>query len=224
MSLIGIGCEQSRMPTDHSSNPSSDQDHSVSGSVESDTDFSFTAQAKLKHPRLNIVLVEPEIPNNTGNIGRTCVTTGCRLHLVHPLGFDIDEKACRRAGLDYWPRLDLVEHENLDRYLHAYPPNAEDQSTPKTWFLTTKATRTIYDAPIAAGDHLVFGRESRGLPAHVHEAHPDQRVCVPLVENERSLNLSTCVAIVAYEAVRKMIGSGEAVVNEQGRLLDPRDM
>jgi tRNA (cytidine/uridine-2'-O-)-methyltransferase len=168
-----------------------------------------------KQPRLNIVLVEPEIPNNTGNIGRTCVTTGCRLHLVHPLGFDIDEKACRRAGLDYWPRLDLVEHETLGGYLGKHPPSN------RTWFLTTKATQSIFDAPISHGDHLVFGRESTGLPRSVHEGYPDQRICVPLIPDERSLNLSTCVAIAVYESVRKMIGAGEAAVDKDGRLIDP---
>ncbi len=170
-------------------------------------------------PRLHIVLVEPEIPNNTGNIGRTCVTTGCKLHLVKPLGFDIDEKACRRAGLDYWPRLDLEEHDSHEAYFEKYPVNAV--SGPKTWFLTTKATRTIYDAPIAKGDRLVFGRESKGLPESIHAAYPDQRVCVPLVEGERSLNLSTAVAITVYEAVRKMVGSGEARINSSGRLVEP---
>ena len=166
-------------------------------------------------PRLHIVLVEPEIPNNTGNIGRTCVTTGCKLHLVHPLGFDIDEKACRRAGLDYWPRLDLEEHSSHADYLRKYPPAG------RTWFLTTKATRTIYDAPIALGDHLVFGRESAGLPDSIHTDFEAQRVCVPLVVGERSLNLSTCVAVVVYEAVRKLIGSGEVKLNAEGRLVEP---
>lgn len=176
--------------------------------------------AKLQNPRLNIVLVAPEIPNNTGNIGRTCVTTGCKLHLVKPLGFDIDEKACRRAGLDYWPRLDLEEHDSLGAYLSKCPPSTEsdDEHRPQTWFLTTKAKQTIFDAPIKQGDYLVFGRESAGLDDSVHRAYPDQRICVPMVAGERSLNLSTCVAIVVYEAVRKMVGSGEAVVDSDGRL------
>ncbi len=187
----------------------------ASDSTESAAGFSVQTGDALTNPRLNIVLVAPEIPNNTGNIGRTCVTTGCKLHLVKPLGFDIDEKACRRAGLDYWPRLDLEEHESLDAYTQSHPVGA------RTWFLTTKATRTIYDAPIALGDHLVFGRESAGLPDSIHEAHRDQRVCVPLVVGERSLNLSTCVAIVVYEAIRKMIESGEVVLNEAGRLVEP---
>ncbi len=200
------------MPTEdtstNKSNPAANPSESAAG-------FSVPVGSPLVNPRLHIVLVEPEIPNNTGNIGRTCVTTGCKLHLVRPLGFEIDEKACRRAGLDYWPRLDLEEHDSLDAYLDAHPPAG------KTWFLTTKATQTIYDAPIAHGDHLVFGRESAGLPDSIHEGYEDQRVCVPLVVGERSLNLSTCVAIVVYEAIRKMIGSGEVAVNRAGRLVDP---
>ncbi|MEX0876937.1 MAG: tRNA (cytidine(34)-2'-O)-methyltransferase [Phycisphaerales bacterium] len=179
-------------------------------------------------PRLNIVLVEPEIPNNTGNIGRTCVTTGCRLHLVHPLAFDIDEKACRRAGLDYWPRLDLREHESAAAYLRAHPlggtPPAEGvgPQPARTWLLTTRATRTIFDAPISMGDHLVFGRESAGLGDELLNASDeDQRLCVPLVPGERSLNLSTCVAVCVYESLRKMIQSGQAVINRDGRLVPP---
>lgn len=187
----------------------------VSDSTEPDTGFSVKTGKPLSKPRLHIVLVAPEIPNNTGNIGRTCVTTGCKLHLVKPLGFDIDEKACRRAGLDYWPRLDLEEHDSLDAYTKTYTVG------PKTWFLTTKATQTIYEAPISIGDHLVFGRESAGLPDSIHEGYPDQRVCVPLVVGERSLNLSTCVAIVVYEAIRKMIGSGDVGINDAGRLVEP---
>ncbi|MBL4697930.1 MAG: tRNA (cytidine(34)-2'-O)-methyltransferase [Phycisphaerales bacterium] len=197
------------------SKPDSKPTKPASDSIESAAGFSVPTGSALKNPRLHIVLVAPEIPNNTGNIGRTCVTTGCKLHLVKPLGFDIDEKACRRAGLDYWPRLDLEEHESLDGYLQKHPPGA------RTWFLTTKATRTIFDAPISMGDHLVFGRESAGLPDSIHAGYPDQRVCVPLVVGERSLNLSTCVAIAVYESVRKMVGSGETVLDEDGRLIDP---
>ena len=196
----------------NTTNPASD-------STEPGAGFSVPIGKALANPRLHIVLVAPEIPNNTGNIGRTCVTTGCKLHLVKPLGFDIDEKACRRAGLDYWPRLDLEEHDSLGAYVDKHPPGGAGQA--KTWFLTTKATRTIYDAPIAAGDHIVFGRESAGLPDWIHEAHPDQRVCVPLVVGERSLNLATCVAIVVYEAIRKMIVQGQVRVNDAGRLVEP---
>lgn len=173
----------------------------------------------LARPRLNIVLVEPEIPNNTGNIGRTCVTTGCRLHLVHPLAFDIDEKACRRAGLDYWPRLDLVEHGSLDAYTGAHPPAG---TGPTSWLLTSKATRTIFEAPIAMGDHLVFGRESAGLRSELIDAHPRELcLCIPLNVGERSLNLSTCVAVCVYESIRKMMAAGQVVIDADGRLGEP---
>ncbi len=194
-------------PSDHSSRSSEQQD--PTGASRGPGGFS------LPRPRLNVVLVEPEIPNNTGNIGRTCVTTGCRLHLVRPLAFDIDEKACRRAGLDYWPRLDLREHESLAAYVAAHPPQA---ASPATWLLTTRATRTIFDAPVKMGDHLVFGRESRGLAQDLIDAHPpDRRLCVPLNRGERSLNLSTCVAVCVYESIRKMIGSGGVMIDREGR-------
>ena len=202
----------------HNDTPTRDVNTPAHDSHESGAGFSLPTSQFVARPRLHIVLVEPEIPNNTGNIGRTCVTTGCRLHLVHPLGFETDEKACRRAGLDYWPRLELVEHDSVGAYLQAHPPSVEQR--PRTWFFTTKATMTVFDAPIAMGDHLVFGRESAGLSDDIHERFPDQRVCVPLVVGERSLNLSTCVAIAAYESVRKMIGSGDARIDASGRLCD----
>ncbi len=177
------------------------------------------AGVRLVRPRLHVVLVEPEIPNNTGNIGRTCVTTGCRLHLVHPLAFDIDEKACRRAGLDYWPRLDLVEHESADAYLRSHPP--EVPAPGRSWFLTSHAERSIFEAPMAMGDHLVFGRESAGLGAAVLDRVPmSQRVSVPMVPGERSLNLSTCVAVCVYTAIRNMFGSGAVRLDAQGRLVE----
>lgn len=183
------------------------------------SDTPIAAGVRLSRPRLHVVLIEPEIPNNTGNIGRTCVTTGCRLHLVHPLAFDIDEKACRRAGLDYWPRLDLVEHDNAEAYLAAHPPSSQPPA--RSWFLSSHATRSIFDVPIGMGDHLVFGRESRGLDRGVIERVPEsQRISVPMVPGERSLNLSTCVAVCVYTAVRNMYGSGDVRLDESGRLHD----
>lgn len=168
-------------------------------------------------PLLHVVLVEPEIPNNTGNIGRTCVTTGCRLHLVHPLAFDIDEKACRRAGLDYWPRLDLVEHADASAYLDAHPPRVAAPG--RSWFLSSHAKRSIFDAPVGPGDHLVFGRESRGLDGRVLERVAEsQLLSVPMVPGERSLNLSTCVAVCVYAAIREMYGSGLIHLDSCGRL------
>ena len=163
-------------------------------------------------PYAQIVLVEPEIPNNTGNIGRTCVTAGFGLQLVHPLGFDIDEKACRRAGLDYWPRLDLTEHADLESYERDRPRDAG------MWFFTSKGSRTLYEADMRPGDHLVFGRESKGLPSDLIERYPDRQVCIPMQPNERSLNLSTCVGIAAYEFVRKMVVLSALKVNADGRV------
>ncbi len=164
-------------------------------------------------PYAQIVLVEPEIPNNTGNIGRTCVTAGFGLQLVHPLGFDIDEKACRRAGLDYWPRLALSEHADLDCYERDRPRDVG------IWLFTTKASKTLYEADMKPGDHLVFGRESQGLPRELIERYPERQVCIPMQPNERSLNLSTSVGIAAYEFVRKMIVSSTVQVNKNGRVL-----
>ncbi len=178
------------------------------------------AGVRLQHPRLHVVLVEPEIPNNTGNIGRTCVTTGCRLHLVHPLAFDIDEKARRRAGLDYWPRLDLVEHESAQAYLQAHPPRTQPPA--RSWFLSSHAKRSIFDAPLEMGDHLVFGRESSGLDEAVHAQIPEsQLISVPMTPGERSLNLSTCVAVCVYSAIRNMYGAGELALDENGRMPKP---
>lgn len=163
-------------------------------------------------PLLHVVLHEPEIPNNTGNIGRTCVALDCAMHLIHPLGFDIDEKACRRAGLDYWPRLDLREHRSLDAYLASH-------ADARVWVLSTKATRPVWDAAFAPGDHLLFGKETRGLPDPVLRRFGATALTLPMVPTERSLNLATAVCAVAYEAVRQMVGSGFAALDERGRLI-----
>lgn len=165
-------------------------------------------------PLLNIVLHEPEIPNNTGNIGRTCVALRSRLHLIEPLGFDIDEKACRRAGLDYWPRLDLRVHTHWDGY-------ALDTRPAKRWMLTTRSARSVLDAEIRPGDHLVFGRESRGLPGEILDAHEETCVCLPMAPGERSLNLSTAVCAVMYLALRGCVSRGEASLDGDGRLVMP---
>ena len=171
-----------------------------------------TGASRPWSPPAHIVLVEPEIPNNTGSVARTCVGFGLALHLVHPLGFDIDEKACRRAGLDYWPRVDLTEHPDLVSYRRAMV------AASGFWLFTARAGRTLYDAPIRPGDHLIFGRESIGLPPDLLAAHPDRCVCIPLRPGERSLNLSNAVGIAASEVVRGMIGSGALAVDNNGRL------
>ncbi len=149
-------------------------------------------------PLFHIVLVAPEIPNNTGNIGRTCVALGCALHLIHPLGFDISEKACRRAGLDYWPRLQLHEHTDWNAYLAS-------SAGARRWLLTTKSDRSVFDADLRRGDHLVFGRETAGLPHSILSAFPDALLSLPMLPEERSLNLATAACAVAYEGIRQLL-------------------
>lgn len=152
-------------------------------------------------PLFRVVLHQPEIPNNTGNIGRTCVATGCGLDLVHPLAFDTSEKACRRAGLDYWPRLHLHEHADWPAYLAA-TPNA------RRWFLHTSAPRSVFDTDFQPGDHLIFGCETKGLPQDILTTHADRVVALPMLQGERSLNLATAVCAVVYEAVRQQLATG----------------
>ncbi|HHN77880.1 MAG TPA: tRNA (cytidine(34)-2'-O)-methyltransferase [Phycisphaerales bacterium] len=147
-------------------------------------------------PLLNIVLHEPEIPNNAGNIGRTCVALCSSLHLIEPLGFDVSEKACRRAGLDYWPRLDVRTHPSWGAY-------ERSTSGARRWLLSTKADRTVFEAPIRPGDHLVFGRESRGLPDELLGAYPAFRL--PMAPGERSLNVSTAVCAAMYVALQRFL-------------------
>lgn len=160
----------------------------------------------------HVVLHEPEIPNNTGNIGRTCVATGCTLHLIEPLGFDIDEKACRRAGLDYWPRLSLRTHADFPAYDRA-------EATARRWFLSTKGGAGLYDAALRPGDHLIFGRESRGLPDEILQGAGDRVLRLPMVPGERSLNLSSVVCTVIYEGIRQSLVRGESELNANGCLV-----
>lgn len=167
-------------------------------------------------PLLNVVLHEPEIPNNTGNIGRTCIATGCALHLIKPLGFDTSEKACRRAGLDYWPRLKPVEHENWDAYLETAGAPRE-----RTWVFTTKTSRPTWAAEFRPGDHLLFGKETRGLPEEMLKTYADRLVTLPMVPAERSLNLATAVCAAVYEAIRQMAARGDLSVDSSGRIVPP---
>ena len=149
---------------------------------------------------MNVVLVEPEIPPNTGNIGRLCVAAGATLHLVHPLGFSLDERQLRRAGLDYWPHLRLREWPAWDHFAAANPDAAR-------WhLLTTKATRPYTAAGFASEDFLIFGCETRGLPAALLAAHPDRTLRIPMRPEARSLNLSNAAGIVLYEALRQTEG------------------
>ncbi len=146
---------------------------------------------------LNIVLVEPEIPQNCGNIARTCAATGCRLHLIRPLGFDISEKAVRRAGLDYWDKVEVLDYENLDDFF------ARNQ-VGQLWCLSTKAPRSYTQAEFADGCYLFFGKETRGLPESFLNAHFDSCIRIPMRPDNRSLNLSNAVAITVYEALRQL--------------------
>jgi len=144
----------------------------------------------------NVVLVEPEIPPNTGNIGRLCLATGSTLHLVKPLGFSIDDRELRRAGLDYWKEVDVRLWDSLEHM-------REMQESPdRTFFLTTKSDRAYWDVQFQPGDFLVFGRETKGLPEGVLAANPDQLLTIPM-QGTRSLNLATAVAIVLFEAMRQ---------------------
>lgn len=146
---------------------------------------------------LNIVLVEPEIPQNCGNIARTCAATGCVLHLIRPLGFDISEKAVRRAGLDYWSQVTVRDYENLDDF---FAKNKVEQM----WCLSTKAPRCYTEARFSDNCYLFFGKETKGLPEDFLEAHFDSCIRLPMRPDTRSLNLSNAVAITVYEALRQL--------------------
>ena len=146
---------------------------------------------------LNVVLVEPEIPQNCGNIARTCAATGCRLHLIRPLGFDTSEKAVRRAGLDYWNLVEVLDYENLADF---FSRNRVEQM----WCLSTKAPRCYTEAAYQDGCYLFFGKETKGLPEDFLEAHRQQCIRLPMRTEARSLNLSNAVAITVYEALRQL--------------------
>lgn len=147
---------------------------------------------------LNIALFEPEIPQNTGNIGRTCVLTNSKLHLIKPLGFSIDDKQVKRCGMDYWPHVNLELHENYEEMKEKY-------KDANFYFITTHGENYYTDVQFKKGDFIVFGRESSGLPDYIRESFPERCIRVPMVETTtRSLNLSNTVAIVAYEALKQM--------------------
>lgn len=156
----------------------------------------------------NIVLVEPEIPQNTGNIARTCAATGCVLHLVKPLGFELSDKYLKRAGLDYWQYLDVKIWESFDELTAAYPDG-------KFYYFTTKGRHRYDEAHIAKGDFLVFGKETKGLPEELLIRHPDECLRIPMIGDLRSLNLSNSAAIAVYEGLRQ---NGFEGFNEKGEL------
>ena len=147
---------------------------------------------------LNIVLVEPEIPQNCGNIARTCAATGSRLHLIEPLGFDISERAVRRAGLDYWHLVEVFTYKNLEELFTRHPEVAED-----LWLTTTKAPRPYSEARFSGDCWLFFGKETAGLPLAFRERFRDRCVRLPMISEARSLNLSNTVAVCVYEALRQ---------------------
>ena len=148
---------------------------------------------------MNIVLLEPEIPGNTGNIGRTCLVTGSRLHLIRPLGFRLDEKSLRRAGLDYWHDLDVTVYDNYEDFLNRNPKAAS-----RMFYATTKARQTYVQVAYQPGDYIMFGKESAGIPEEILVEHPEESIRIPMLPGMRSLNLSNSVAVVLYEALRQL--------------------
>lgn len=151
-------------------------------------------------PLFNVVLVEPEIPNNTGNIGRLCVGTRCRLHLVEPLGFQIDAKQLRRAGLDYWPHLDWCRHKNWQAFQESLAPSA------RLIFFTTKTEESYFDFEFQEGDYLVFGKETKGLDPQLWQGEQGYARTIPMLGPIRSHNLANSVTAVVYEALRQNPG------------------
>ena len=159
---------------------------------------------------LHIVLVEPEIPQNCGNIARTCAATGSVLHLIKPLGFDISEKAVKRAGLDYWHLVDVRIYENLEDF---FQRNTVEQM----WLMTTKAPRNYAEASFYDNCYLLFGKETRGLPESLLRQHPDCCLRIPIRAEARSLNLANSVAIVTFEALRQQ---GFPHLSDQGLMVN----
>lgn len=147
---------------------------------------------------LNIVLVEPEIPQNCGNVARTCAATGSRLHLVHPLGFDISDRAVRRAGLDYWHLVEVADYENLENLFRRHP-----EAAAQAWLTTTKAPRPYTEARFTPDSWLFFGKETAGLPPAFRQRFRNRCVRLPMIARARSLNLSNTVAVCVYEALRQ---------------------
>lgn len=150
--------------------------------------------------KINIVLVEPEIPQNTGNIARSCAATGAKLHLVYPLGFSISEKQVKRAGLDYWDKLEIEEHTSFSKFLEKYPPEKNNM-----FFLTTKGQACYSDVDYSGMDEvfLLFGKETKGLPEDILQKYIENAIRIPMLPTLRSLNLSNSVAIVLYEVLRQ---------------------
>lgn len=160
---------------------------------------------------MHIILHQPEIPANTGNIGRTCVATGSSLHLIEPLGFRLDEKSIKRAGMDYWENLDVTRYINYQEF-------QEKHLGAKVWFATTKAKKIYTDADFSMDDYIMFGKESGGIPEEILVDHEETCIRIPMLDDIRSLNLSNSVAIVLYEALRQNDFTGMQREGELHRL------
>lgn len=160
----------------------------------------YSKKRESKKMKLNVVMVEPEIPQNTGNIARTCAATGTKLHLVHPLGFSVSEKAVKRAGLDYWDKVEIEEHQSFEKFLEKYKPEENNM-----FFATTKG-KHVYSEPNYKDMNeifLLFGKETKGLPEDILQKYIDKTIRIPMRETLRSLNLSNSVAIVLYDVLRQ---------------------
>ncbi|HWE05406.1 MAG TPA: tRNA (cytidine(34)-2'-O)-methyltransferase [Rhizomicrobium sp.] len=153
----------------------------------------------LRPHELSVALLQPQIAPNAGNIGRLCVATGTRLHLVRPMGFVLSDKALRRSAMDYWPRLQVQVHDDTDAFVQAMAGR-------RIWLFTSKAKRSLWEADFADGDSLWFGSETHGLPAALIERHAGQSIRIPQSRGERCLNVSTAVGIGLYEALRQIRG------------------
>lgn len=150
--------------------------------------------------KLNVVMVEPEIPQNTGNIARTCAATGTKLHLVHPLGFNISEKAVKRAGLDYWDKVEIEEHKSFEEFLEKYKPEEKNM-----FFATTKGQHVYSEPNYGEMEEvfILFGKETKGLPEDILQKYIDKTIRIPMRQTLRSLNLSNSVSIVVYDVLRQ---------------------
>lgn len=160
---------------------------------------------------MNIVLLEPEIPQNTGNIGRTCCATGTKLHLIEPMGFRINEKSLKRAGMDYWENLDVTIYDSFSDFLEKNPDA-------KIWLATTKAPKRYTDVQFQENDFIMFGKESAGIPEEILIDHKDNCIRIPMNPEIRSLNLANSVAIVLYEALRQNEFAGMQMEGQLHRL------
>ena len=156
----------------------------------------------------NIVLHQPEIPQNTGNIARTCSVTGARLHIIRPMGFEIDDKKLKRAGLDYWHLLDITYYENFEEFLE------KNKGKGNIYYCTTKSAHNYCDKKFCEGDYFVFGKETKGLPESLLKENEEDCIRIPMMDETRSLNLSNSVAIVVYEALRQTNFEGLKIGSE----------